>query len=162
MAYCVKCGTQLAEQAPFCSQCGAQQKAATAAPPIPGGPVQASRLTENVAATLSYAFFWAGGLIFLLVDKRPFVRFHAAQSVVIFLGLHFVHGIMAGFWGLRLLHGGWNSFAPGFMLIHLVDLLTFVLWVVLMIKAHQGEWFKVPVVWEVAESFGAKVPSDKR
>jgi uncharacterized membrane protein len=162
MAYCDKCGAQIAEHAPYCSQCGAQQKAATALPVAGAGAAQSSRLTENVAATLSYAFLWVGGLIFLLIDKRPFVRFHAAQSIVIFLGLHIVHWALAAFWGLRLLHDGWNSFAPGFALFHAVDILTFVLWVVLMIKAYQGEWFKVPIVWEVAEGFGAKVPADKR
>jgi uncharacterized membrane protein len=163
MAYCDKCGVQIAEQAPFCSQCGAQQKAAAArSQTSPGGAGQASRFTENVAATLSYTFLWVGGLVFLLIDKRPFVRFHAAQSVVIFLGLHIVHGILGMFWGLRFLHGGWNSVAPGFVLIHMVDLLTFVLWVVLMIKAYQGEWFKIPIAWEVAEGFGSKVPADKR
>ena len=162
MAYCVTCGTQIAEQSPFCSKCGALQKTVAAAQTIPAGAVRASRLTENVAAALSYAFFWVGGLIFLLIDKRPFVRFHAAQSIVIFLGLHIVHKVLGMFWGLRLLHGGWDSFTPGFALIHLVDLLTFMLWVVLMIKAYQGEWFKVPIVWEVAESLAAKVPADKR
>ena len=40
------------------------------------------------AALLSYVLGWITGLVFLLIDKRPYVRFHAAQSVVVFLGLH--------------------------------------------------------------------------
>ena len=45
-------------------------------------------LSENVAGLLCYILGWITGLIFLLIDKRPFVRFHAAQSIVVFLGLH--------------------------------------------------------------------------
>jgi uncharacterized membrane protein len=48
---------------------------------------QRSGLSENLAALLSYVFGWITGLIFLLLDKRPYVRFHAAQSIVVFLGL---------------------------------------------------------------------------
>jgi uncharacterized membrane protein len=161
MAYCDKCGTQVAGHAPFCSQCGAAQKPA-APPPTAAPAAPASGLAENVAATLSYAFFWLGGLIFLLIDKRPFVRFHAAQSMIIFLGLHIVKGMLGVVWGIHFLHGGWDAFGPGIGLFHLLELLTLVLWVVLMVRAHRGEWFKVPIVWEIAESFGTRVPSDRR
>jgi hypothetical protein len=47
-----------------------------------------SGLPENIAALLSYVLGWITGLVFLLIDKRPYVRFHAAQSIVVFLGLH--------------------------------------------------------------------------
>ena len=161
MAYCVKCGTQIADQALFCSNCGAQQTTVAAPQGSPGGAGQASGLKENVAAALSYLFLWVGGLIFLLTDKRPFVRFHAAQSIIIFLSWYIVHKLFGVFWGLRLLHG-WGSAAPVSVFFSILEILSFVLWVVLISKAYQGEWFKVPVVWEVAESFGAKIPTDKR
>jgi eukaryotic-like serine/threonine-protein kinase len=41
------------------------------------------------------------GLVFLLIDKWPYVRFHAAQSVVVFLGLHLLRGVL----GLIFWHG---------------------------------------------------------
>jgi len=162
MAYCVKCGTQISEQAPFCSQCGAQQKSVGTLPAAMSGGAPTSALSENVAGFLCYLFFWVSGVIFLLIDKRPFVRFHAAQSIVIFVGLHVVHLMMGIFWGFRFFHGGWAAFAPGLVLYRLVDLVGLVLWVFLMIKAYQGEWFKVPVVWEIAEGLGGKVPADHR
>jgi uncharacterized membrane protein len=46
-----------------------------------------SRLPENIAALLSYVLGWITGLVFLLFDRRAYVRFHAAQSIVVFLGL---------------------------------------------------------------------------
>ena len=162
MAYCVKCGTQISEQAPFCSSCGTQQKNVGAPPSTMSGGAPTSALTENMAAFLSYLFLWVGGVIFLLIDKRPFVRFHAAQSIVVFVGLHIVHMMLGLFWGFHMFHGGWGAFAPGFLLFRVVEFGGFVLWVFLMIKAYQGEWFKVPVVWEIAEGLGAKVPADRR
>jgi len=45
-------------------------------------------LDENVAGALSYLLGVLTGVLFFVVDKdRPFVRFHAAQSMVVFGGL---------------------------------------------------------------------------
>ena len=52
-------------------------------------------MDENVAGLLCYSLGWVTGLIFLLIDKRPFVRFHAAQSLVVFGGLHIVYYILS-------------------------------------------------------------------
>jgi hypothetical protein len=88
MAFCGKCGTSMADGVAFCPKCGAP-----AGPVVTGMPAQvsgpavtpaASGLAENVAGLLCYALGWLTGLIFLLIDKRPFVRFHAAQSIVDF------------------------------------------------------------------------------
>ena len=51
-------------------------------------------MDENVAGLLCYSLGWVTGLIFYLVDKRPFVRFHAAQSMVVFGGLHIIYYIL--------------------------------------------------------------------
>ena len=162
MAYCIKCGGQISEQAPYCSNCGAQQKVPTGAQAAAVGAAPASALTENVAGLLCYAFFWLGGVIFFFIDRRPFVRFHAAQSVVVFVGLHVIHGILRIIIAARLLHGDWFALWPGHLLLRVVDIFGVILWIVLMVKAYQGEWFKVPVAWELAEGIGGQVPADKR
>jgi uncharacterized membrane protein len=42
-------------------------------------------MQPNVAALLSYVLGWITGLIFFLIEKEnKFVRFHAAQSLVVF------------------------------------------------------------------------------
>lgn len=155
MAFCSKCGAQVADQAAFCSQCGAPQKA-TAATPVPPGQAAQSGLAENTAATLSYALGWLTGIIFLLIDKRPFVRFHAAQSIVVFAGLHIIHHVIALIIGVRFLSGGWLALAPSVIVLHVVTVATFILWILLMIKAHQGERFKIPIAWEIAEGIVGK------
>ena len=95
MPHCSKCGTAVAPQAAFCPNCGAPQSVEPAAAPIgvPMSPTETG-LSENVAGLLCYVLGWVTGLIFLLIDKRPFVRFHAAQSLVTFGALHIISIIL--------------------------------------------------------------------
>ncbi len=97
-------------------------------------------IQPNVAALLSYVLGFITGVIFYLIEKEnKFVRFHAMQSIVVF-GSLFVVGLVV-------------PFLPGVNLV-LMPLLwaaEIVLWVVLMIKAYQGEMFKLPVAGDIAE-----------
>src|SRR5205814_618154 len=85
MAYCTKCGANVPETAAFCQVCG-QPQATTGTGTAASAPVAQpqSGLSENVAAMLSYVLGWLTGIIFYLIDRRPYVRFHAAQSIVTF------------------------------------------------------------------------------
>ena len=114
-----------------------------------------SGLPENVAALLSYVLGWVTGLVFLLIDKRPYVRFHAAQSVVVFLGLHVLRGVLGLIFGMGWWFGGagyGGAFTLGALLVNLFSLLSLVLWIVLMANAFQGIRFKLPAAGEIAES----------
>ena len=105
-----------------------------------------SGLSENVAALLSYVLGWITGLLFLLIDKRPYVRFHAAQSIVVFLGLHVLRVVLGQILGVGWWFGGvgyWGAFTLGALLLNLLSLLSLVLWIVLMVKAFQGVRFKL-------------------
>ncbi|HXU20861.1 MAG TPA: DUF4870 domain-containing protein [Verrucomicrobiae bacterium] len=108
-------------------------------------------MSENVAGLLCYVLGWITGLIFYFVDKRPFVRFHAAQSIVVFGGLHILYFIVAVFFGMSLFTGGLGGFSLVWMLYGLVDLAAFILWIVLMIKAYQGTRFRVPIAADIAD-----------
>lgn len=161
MPHCTKCGAVVPENAGFCGSCGAPQAAAQAAAPAPPVGAQAPvstqpNMAENVAGALCYVLGWITGLIFYFIDKRPFVRFHAAQSIVVFGGLHILTIILGIVFGISMFTGGMAGFSIGWGLLRLVDLLTFILWIVLMIKAYQGQKFRVPVAAEVAESIFGK------
>jgi uncharacterized membrane protein len=153
MPFCTKCGTNVAEGVAFCTSCGQAQS--TAAPPNPGTGTQTG-LAENVAALLSYVLGWVTGLIFFLIDKRPYVRFHAAQSLVVFGGLHIVTIIVGFGFGASFWMGGWHGFGMGYLLYSIVELIGFVLWILLMVKAYQGERFKVPFAGDIAENLAKK------
>ena len=154
MAFCSKCGSEVANGAAFCPKCGQAQTGGEVAQTSHSAE---SGLSENVAGLLCYVLGWVTGIIFLLIDKRPYVRFHAAQSIVVFGGLHVINiiiGIMfgAGF----MMMGGWGAFGMGAALYGLISLVAFILWILLMVKAYQGEKFQVPVAAGIAQSFAGK------
>lgn len=158
MAHCTKCGALVPDNAVFCGSCGAPQSAVPASPgsaPLVA-PAAQSQMAENVAATLSYVLGWLTGLIFYLIDKRPYVRFHAAQSIVVFGGLHILTFIIGALFGISMVTGGWAGFSMGLALYRILDLVILVLWVVLMIKAHQGVRFRVPLAADLSERIFGK------
>jgi uncharacterized membrane protein len=156
MAFCGKCGSQVAEGAPFCPQCGAQVGAGAGVPPpapVVVAPAGTSGLQENVAGLLCYVLGWLTGIIFLLIDKRPFVRFHAAQSIVVFGALTLVHWILS----IAFLGSGFVGFGLWFMIVRLVDLVSLILWIVLMVMAYQGKTFEVPIAAPIAKNIAGSV-----
>lgn len=109
-------------------------------------------LAENVAGLLCYVLGWVTGIIFLLIDKRPFVKFHAAQSIVVFGGLTIVRiGL-----GIVLSTGGLLGFGLWAAVMGLIGIVALILWIFLMFKAYQHELFRVPIAAGIAESIAGK------
>ena len=156
MPHCTKCGADVPATAQFCQVCGQPQTGAVSPPA--SGPVQpypassTSGLSENAAACLSYVLGWITGLIFYLIDRRPYVRFHAAQSLVTFGGLHLLRIVLGMIFGIGWFMGPmhWGAFGVGIVIISCLGLVTFVLWIVCMIKAYQGERFMLPIAGDIA------------
>jgi uncharacterized membrane protein len=93
-------------------------------------------LDENVAGFLCYLLGFITGIVFLVIEKKSsFVKFHAKQSTITFLGL-FVISLITG----------WIP-----ILGTLILLLSLILWLVLMIKALQGKRYSLPIVGKMAE-----------
>jgi uncharacterized membrane protein len=106
----------------------------------PNGP-STMNMEPNTAAGLSY-FTWIAGLIFFLVEKQNrFVRFNAMQELLL-TGVFVAADIIV-------------LFIPfvGFLLYPLVSLAGFVLWIICVINAFQGKYFKLPVIGDYAERF---------
>ncbi len=156
MAFCSSCGANIADGAGFCPQCGKGQGAAS------GGGASAGAgtgLAENVASGLCYVLGWLTGIIFLLIDKRPSVKFHAAQSIVVFGALHVIQivlGYMFGFGFMFGRGGSMASWAVAGLISSVVGLACLILWILLMVKAFQGEKFRVPVAAEFADKLAGK------
>jgi uncharacterized membrane protein len=97
-------------------------------------------IKPNVAGLLCYLVGWITGLIFLLIEKESkFVRFHAIQSISIYVVLFVVYLIF--------------MFIPviGLIIDILLGIVMFVLWILLMYKAYEGEKFKLPFIGDFAE-----------
>jgi uncharacterized membrane protein len=97
-------------------------------------------MNQNVAGMLCYLAGWITGLIFFLIEKdNKFVRFHAMQSIITFGGLT-----------MLFLFLGFIPFI-GWMLFPVLGIAQVVLWILLMVKAYQGEQFKLPIIGDLAE-----------
>ena len=116
----------------------------------------AGGLEENVAGALTYLLGFVTGLVFYFIEEEnEFVRFHAMQSTIVFgglFGLHIVLTVVS-----TMLAATIPLIGPLIgVLIWLVQMgivmITFVLWLVLMYKAYQGEQWSLPVVGSMAEN----------
>ena len=102
-------------------------------------------MDENIEALLCYSFGWVTAIIFLVTEKNSrFVRFHAVQSLVAFLSLTVVLGIL-----VMIPH--WGIFTASLLWFAGVAL-----WASLMWKAYTGEWFKLPLIGRFALNFANK------
>jgi uncharacterized membrane protein len=158
MAFCKACGQDVGE-ATFCPKCGAPQGAAQgvaqggavatpAAPPATAAPATAG-MEENVAGLLAYLVGWVTGLIFLLIDKRPFVKFHAAQSIAVNIAI-IPCWIVLWIIEFMLAHIPFIGFL-GLIMFPIFGLAIFGLWIFLMYKAYSHEMFKVPIIGNLVE-----------
>ena len=94
----------------------------------------------NVAAALSYLVGFVTGIIFLVVEKENrFVRFHAMQSTLLFIGIILVDILVQ-----------MVPILGALIVLFLIIPLSAVLWLLMMFKAYQGEEYKLPLVGQMA------------
>ena len=100
----------------------------------------ASGFDANIAAALSYLVGCVTGIIFLLVEKEnKFVRFHAMQSTLFFVGIIIIDVLL--------------QIIPilGFVIVIFVVIpVSAIVWLLMMYKAYQGEEYKLPLVGQWA------------
>jgi len=100
-------------------------------------------LDANLAGLLCYAVGWVTGIVFLVLEKDSrFVKFHAMQSLLTFLGLTVLWYVF-----VSIPVFGWMFL----ILSPVVFIAGVILWILLMVKAYNGEKFKLPFVGNIAE-----------
>jgi len=166
MAFCANCGSQVADGAGFCPNCGkATGQTGAAAPPVPPPPAQqaapppnyqaapaAAPLADNIAGMLAY-FTFIPAIIFLVLEpynRNRFVRFHAFQSLFFTVAAVIVPIALSilSFMIHLVPVIGWIISA---ILWTVYDLGFFIVWLLLVIKAYQHEMFKLPIIGDMAE-----------
>jgi uncharacterized membrane protein len=143
---CPDCAARMPEAAAFCPGCGRAMQIATRAQGKVG------LLTENIGGALAY-FTFIPAIVFLLLEpykKNRFVRFHSIQSLLLS-----ATAVLIAF-ALKL--GGLLLFVipvVGPLVLVLISmfvgLAALVTWVVLVVKAFQGEMFKLPGLGDFSE-----------
>ena len=141
MAFCPNCGTQIADGA-SCPKCvgGATQGTNVAVPAGAG-------LTDNVAGALAYVTI-IPAIVFLVLEpynRRRFIRFHSFQCLffaVAWTAVWIALSIVA-----HVPFFGWATV----LVWPLVSLAGFVIWLILVLKAYQGQMYKLPFIGDMAE-----------
>ena len=166
MAFCIKCGAQIEDNAPFCPSCGAQQQQggnpnannnfnanySQPAGDIVGGDYTAqfdyNDIQQNkVLAVLAY--FWILFLVPLLAaPNSQFARFHANQGLVLFLA-DIASGVVIGILSAILI---WIPIA-GVILIGLISaaigICLFVFMIMGIVYAATGRAKEVPLLGKI-------------
>ena len=97
-------------------------------------------IDQNLEALLCYVLGWITGIVFLFLEKEnEYVRFHAMQSLVTFLTLFIITIVI-----------GWIPIL-GWLISFLISIVGLILWLLLMVKAYQGELYKLPYAGDFAE-----------
>ena len=142
MAFCNMCGAQIADGATTCAACAG--RVATVPPTTTAS---AGGLADNVAGMLAY-FTIIPAILFLVMEpynKSRFVRFHSFQCLffavawtVLWIALNIIAHIPILGWLTILI---WP----------LVGLAGLIIWIILVLKANQGQMYKLPVIGDMAE-----------
>jgi uncharacterized membrane protein len=145
---CSHCAAQMPENAAFCPGCGRPML------PAPGVQGRVGIFRENLAAALAYLTF-IPAILFLILEpykQNRFVRFHSVQCILLW-----VVGVLTAV-AIKLL-AMVLFLVPviGPLLIVLISVLAslavVVSWLVLVVKALQGETFKFPGLGGLAERY---------
>ena len=145
--FCNSCGADIQAGARFCNKCGAAVAQTAGGAAAGAMPVTAhAGLSENAAAAIAYLTV-IPAIVFLVMEpynRMRLVRFHAWQCIglcvlsvavrMLFLLLHFA------FW----------------IVYPLISVAFFAAWIICIIKASQGQYFKLPGIGDFAEQRAAR------
>ncbi len=120
-------------------------------PGTPESDKTSSGLEQNTAALLTYLFTWVTGLIFYLIEKdNKYVRFHAMQSILFGVAM-VVAGIVLVILTTLLRYIPFIGGMTSMLLSFAYWIGTVAIWILLMVKAFQGERYKLPFIGNIAE-----------
>ena len=108
-------------------------------------PATSNSLDPKVTAMLAYLLWLLGGIVFFAISKDQYVRFHAAQSILLSI-------VVAILYVFMMIFGFMFWFLLGNVSI-IIWTAIFAVWILLMIKAYQGIRFKLPIIGKIAEKF---------
>lgn len=100
-------------------------------------------LSKNTISALCYLIPVVGGVIFLVMEKDSTVRFHAMQSIVFSIAAFALNMIL----GFTIILG---------LILPILWVVEFIVWLMLVYKAWQGEVWELPVLGKLARQLLAK------
>lgn len=115
-----------------------------------------SGVEPRLSAILCYTAWWLSALVFLVIEQQHRgVRFHAAQSLVLFGGLSVLIGLLSAL-SVAMLVVSAGAFQAARLLVYLVWIGAVGLWLVLMLRTFKGDTWRVPLVADLADRIAAR------
>ena len=117
----------------------------------PLGPTSIN-LAPNISAALSYVFGWITGLFFFIGERRNrFVRFHAMQSILVFIALTIIWAVLKIIFALPFIGA-----ILGCFLGPILGFATFLIWAGLIVLAFMGKEIRIPIIGDYAARFSGQ------
>jgi uncharacterized membrane protein len=105
----------------------------------------------RLSALLCYTAWWLSALVFIVIEQQNrVVRFHAAQSLVLFGGLSVLIGLLTAL-SVAMLVVSSGAFQAVRLVVYLVWIGSVGVWLLLMLRTFQGQTWRVPFVAELAD-----------
>jgi uncharacterized membrane protein len=110
-------------------------------------------------AALTYSLGWFSGLLFTLFTRENrYVRFHALQSLIFFGAIN-VLDVAFVFVGAGVHHFVHFIGPVLFLSFLLLNAIAFVGWLVAIVQAYRGTYYRLPLVGDIAaRSFNVQPP----
>jgi len=143
---CPTCSSQMPDHAVFCPGCGRAMSVPT---PTLRAPASGR---DNIFGALAYVTI-IPAIVFLLVEPfktNRFIRFHAFQCIFLAIASLAV-GIALKLMFTVLLFVPFLGQLMALLIAMIISVGCLILWIVLIVKALQGERFKVPFIGDLAE-----------
>ncbi len=108
-------------------------------------------IDERLASVLCYSAWWITGVVFLVLERQHHgIRFHAAQSLVLFGAISLLLVGLGAFSALALMVSS-QAYQAARALADGTWIGAAVLWLVLVVRAWRGETWRVPLVATLAD-----------
>jgi uncharacterized membrane protein len=120
----------------------------------PKGKTALGGLDANLAAALGYPIGIIAIIMIIIEKQNRFARFHALQSLLLIATWIVVAIVLGIFISILSMISSYLGFFG--LLFPLLWLLWFGALIFCAYKAYQGEWFKLPVIGDMAEKFAGK------
>jgi len=118
-------------------------------------------LSARTEAILGYLFWWLGGLVFFVIErKNRFVRFHAAQSIIFFGGVSVLLEALHLISLIPLL--GFLLYIPLSFASTIITVIAILTWLFMMFQMYRGRNFRIPIVSEYADRLVDRFTSKKK
>jgi len=147
---CPECAAQMPDSAAFCPGCGRSMQMDLAVRERP------TMTSDHILAACAY-FTFLPALAFLLLSRyrrNPFIRFHSVQCLLFWL-VSVAAGVLVRLVTLLVFFVPIVGPLLAVLFVTIVALAALFLWIILAVKALQGERFALPLIGGMAEKYSS-------